>query len=496
MRTHPSPFSSPGHSSEPARPAARPWWFAAVTGALVAGVAATVAFALTPVNGGSVGGTAIAVDSTPGEQIDPHVSGNLAAYTDQANGSGVIRYYDFLNPAFSGVVPTGDIHDVDELSDVNGDHIAFVRQHANASRSCMVFDRVTLSTFEIGPGQGAVAGATALGPDTVAFVNRAVNDGDIVVGKISDPLAPLANLSLSWRREGSPAVSPLGEVVVWESSEGAFLDSDVMKSIRSGGIWGPAQVVSDTLGAERNPDTDGISVTYDSNRASTLDGQDIFIRPISGGAEIQVGLAGLQRNPSISGGVIAFESKAPGATTWDLFIYQIWTNTLFQLTNTPSTNEILNDITTLDNGDVRVVWAADDDFFLGEHNIYARTFSLPDGLPPNSSFQVCLLYDPVVARRRGAAYPIKLQLCDASGQNLSSPSIVVHAISVTLASTNAPGPLDDTGNANADFDFRYDATLGGYIFNLSLQGFPTGTYDLNFTAGSDPAAHSARFAVK
>ena len=125
-------------------------------------------------------------------------------------------------------------------------------------------------------------------------------------------------------------------------------------------------------------------------------------------------------------------------------------------------------------------------------DIYARTFSFPG----DSGFQVCLLYDPLVARKRGAAYPIKLQLCDSSGQNLSSPSIVVHAISVTLASTNAPGPLDDTGNANADFDFRYDATLGGYIFNLSLRGFPTGTYDLNFTAGSDPAVHSARFAVR
>ena len=57
------------------------------------------------------------------------------------------------------------------------------------------------------------------------------------------------------------------------------------------------------------------------------------------------------------------------------------------------------------------------------------------------------------------------------------------------------------GNANPDFDFRYDASLEGYVFNLSLkcQGaacFTTGTYDLNFTVGSDPTIHSAPFAVK
>lgn len=343
--------------------------------AIAAVLAAPVAFAVIPVSGGFVGGTPTDVDVSPGEQIDPHVSGNIAAYTDQANGSGVIRYYDFLVPAASGVVPLGDIFDVDELSDVNGGHIAFARQHADGSRSCLVFDRATSVTIEIGPGQGAVAGSTALGADTVAFVNRAVNDGDIMVGTISDPSAPLVNLSNSSRTDGSPAVSPLGDAVVWESCDGGFVNCDVMKAIRSGGVWGVASVVSDTAAGERNPDTDGITVVYDSNRAGTLGGGDIFFQPLSGGAEVQISMDGLQRNPSISGGVIAFESKAPGGTTWDLFVYRISTNIVFQVTDTTTTNEILNDIRTLDNGDVRLVWAADDDFFPGEHNIYARTFA-------------------------------------------------------------------------------------------------------------------------
>lgn len=112
------------------------------------------------------------------------------------------------------------------------------------------------------------------------------------------------------------------------------------------------------------------------------------------------------------------------------------------------------------------------------------------------SYQIQLLYDPNVAKKSGSAYPIKIQLCDADGDNLSSSSITVHAVSAMRVSDNAPATLDDTGNANPDFDFRYDATLQGYIFNLSTKGYTTGTYTLNFTAGIDPDVHSASFGIK
>ena len=46
------------------------------------------------------------------------------------------------------------------------------------------------------------------------------------------------------------------------------------------------------------------------------------------------------------------------------------------------------------------------------------------------SFNICLLYDPNKAVKSGAAYPIKIQLCDANGNNLSSAEIVVHAVKV------------------------------------------------------------------
>ncbi len=112
------------------------------------------------------------------------------------------------------------------------------------------------------------------------------------------------------------------------------------------------------------------------------------------------------------------------------------------------------------------------------------------------SYNICLLYDPAKAKKSGSTFPIKLQICDANGNDLSSSLITVQAQNVTMVSTSALAPLDDSGDANPDFDFRYDPTLPGYIYNLSLKGISKGTYNLNFTVSGDPVLHSAQFQVK
>lgn len=119
--------------------------------------------------------------------------------------------------------------------------------------------------------------------------------------------------------------------------------------------------------------------------------------------------------------------------------------------------------------------------------------------PQAPAYQLCLLYDPNKSVKAGSTIPVKLQLCDGSGANLSSPDLVLHATGVKLLSTNAPDPLEDSGNANPDNNFRYDATLGGmggYVYNLSTKGLGTGTYALEFTVGSDPHVYQAQFGVR
>ncbi len=119
--------------------------------------------------------------------------------------------------------------------------------------------------------------------------------------------------------------------------------------------------------------------------------------------------------------------------------------------------------------------------------------------PAASAYHLCLLYDPDRAAKAGSTIPIKLQLCDAAGANLSSPAVTLHAEGVKLVSTSAPGSLADSGNANPDGNFRYDATLGGtggYIYNFSTKGLATGTYALEFRVGSDTHLYAAQFQVR
>jgi hypothetical protein len=115
------------------------------------------------------------------------------------------------------------------------------------------------------------------------------------------------------------------------------------------------------------------------------------------------------------------------------------------------------------------------------------------------TFGICLLYDPTKAVKSGAVYPIKIQLCDINGSNVSSAGTVVHAVGTGLISTNAFGDVMAAGNSNPDNNFRFDLDLGGtggYIYNLSTAGLSTGTYNLYFTAGADPVLHAVQFQVK
>jgi uncharacterized repeat protein (TIGR01451 family) len=94
----------------------------------------------------------------------------------------------------------------------------------------------------------------------------------------------------------------------------------------------------------------------------------------------------------------------------------------------------------------------------------------------------------------GAVLPVKLALTDASGADISSADIAVTAVGLVDSNGN-PVPLNAAGDANPNDLFRYDASLGGYIFNLSTAGLSAGTYTLYYTAGNDPTRHSLTFVV-
>jgi hypothetical protein len=303
------------------------------------------------------------VNTGAGEQNDPHVSGDLAAYTDGTPlTSQTIRYYRFSTGADQAVASPAGARDL--LSDVSGNRIVFTRIQASGN-SIMVFDAAAASTSEVAPMAGSNRIGAAIGNTTVAYIEF----NSVAVGSThAVDLAGGAPVQLSSGAGTSqnPAVAPSGNVVVWEQCSSSIIACDVMQSVRTGGVWGPATLVAS--GAV-NSDTDGVNVVYES-------GGDIYFKPVAGGAATQLTLAGNQVNPSISSGVIGFESNAVGDLNADVFIYVVATNTMFRVTNTPAVNEQLNDISILPNGDVRVVWAANDGL-TGDNNIYARTFTLP-----------------------------------------------------------------------------------------------------------------------
>jgi hypothetical protein len=109
-------------------------------------------------------------------------------------------------------------------------------------------------------------------------------------------------------------------------------------------------------------------------------------------------------------------------------------------------------------------------------------------------YGVCPLFDQTKAHKPGSTIPIKLRLCDASGNNLSSPDIAVTALGTVRLSDFAPGEVEDSGNANPDDNFRFADDR--YTFNLKTTGLTTGTYLLVFKAGNAPTTHSVQFQIK
>lgn len=110
------------------------------------------------------------------------------------------------------------------------------------------------------------------------------------------------------------------------------------------------------------------------------------------------------------------------------------------------------------------------------------------------SYAFVTLFDQSKAAQSGSTLPIKIQLINSTGSNVSSASIAVTAVQLVQTSTNATFDVQDSGNANPDGNFRFDGT--GYIFNLSTKGLATGTWQLVFTVAGDSVQHSVTFQVR
>ncbi|HYG83002.1 MAG TPA: PxKF domain-containing protein, partial [Pyrinomonadaceae bacterium] len=114
-------------------------------------------------------------------------------------------------------------------------------------------------------------------------------------------------------------------------------------------------------------------------------------------------------------------------------------------------------------------------------------------------YTVGTLYEVEKAHRAGSTVPVKLQLLDAAGANLSSASTAVRALGVSPVTSETYETAADAGNANPGGGFRFDPTVGetgGYIFNLKTTGYAPGAYKLYFTVGADPHVYTTQFQIR
>ena len=235
---------------------------------LVGGAPAPV-LALAPSDGGPITLLPVTINASVGDQYDPHVSGDLAAYTVGDS----IRYYDFFT-GNDAQIP-GVLDGSDQLSDVSNGKIVFARLDAAFNQSIMVFDTATANTVEIDPQVPSLRSNGAIGSNTVAFIDRGLTPtGELMAADIGGATVRVTNDS---RSDDHPQVAPLGELIVYESCLTAG-NCDIRQAGWNGSSW-VVTSLTNNADPEANPDSDGVVVVYDAYRSGE---RDIYWQPAGG----------------------------------------------------------------------------------------------------------------------------------------------------------------------------------------------------------------------
>ena len=447
-------------------------------------------------------GTPRTLNAGAGAQTDPHLSGSRVSYTNRTTTGSEVRVFDLATGLDIGL---GDPTYQDSISDISGSVVVFTRRETTTSTQTISFVNLldpTLTPTELAPLFGARRTMAAVGGDTVAFqqsTTPSTNVSAVCIASLSRPADPAHCLTDETRSNTAPSVSPDGNTVVFQQCTSPGVGCDIYAAHRQAdGTWSEPIAITAGGGNDLSPDTNGTFVVYASDNAATGD-FDIYYEPVSGlGTPTRLELSDApgssERNPTISGTLISFERTLPGATNADLYVYDTATDTLFQLPATPDIDEHLNDISMLPDGTVHVAWAHTDPLNPADgDNVYTLSFNLSA-----PSYQVCPLFDTSRSFKAGRVAPLRIQLCDASGANRSSSELLLTATALTKIDNSASAVLEpeSPGQANADGLFRYDAALGGYVFNLSTGGLTSGTWELQFSVAGDMAVYGIRFDVK
>ncbi|HLO27844.1 MAG TPA: PKD domain-containing protein [Anaerolineales bacterium] len=339
-----------------------------------------------PVPGPAVDVNVAVVNDSAGNQTDPHVSGDWVSYTD--NSVYGVRFQNLdLGFASDRLIPTpGGFSD--SLSDISSSKVVFMRATVASQSTYLVqidpFGNPS-AAVEVSPlaaPANALRRRSVIGGDTIAYEDRTYDpssspQSEISLSNVEDPVALPYRLTNDTLDDLWPAVSPDGNAIVWiKCADYTSNACDVWRAERTAGVWSAPEQVTGAEGTEVLPDANGPVTVY----SSTAGGDDNIRWSVkdSSGAYVEsvLDLPGVQRNPNIVGDLIAFESNVGLGTQFDIWLYDLATNRLYQLTDTP-VSETLTDVTIGYRDVVRVVWAQTKPVYPYDMDVYALSVVLP-----------------------------------------------------------------------------------------------------------------------
>ena len=305
--------------------------------------------------------TAEVVSNELGNQTNPHVRCNSVSYTfDDFQGISTIHYHDAVTGA-DNVIPGNQ---VDLLSDISGSRVAYTEVTFTGD-TVRIFD-TTSQTQTIVPG--LKRSNPSIGGNIVAFEDWgiSVNAPQVAIYDLNTgTVTPLSNDSLVNYR---PTTSPNGDVVVWDKCQAFGVNCAVYAAVQTTAGVFTTRALTEMAGRDHLPFTDGVIAVYTSDRSGE---NDVYFQTLATGAEVHLAIPGDQRRPTVSGDLISFESR--DQNDYDIFVYDIRSEKLYRVTNTPLVSETLSEIDVC-TGAGRIVYSIPGD---GSFDVDAVSFQRP-----------------------------------------------------------------------------------------------------------------------
>jgi hypothetical protein len=110
----------------------------------------------------------------------------------------------------------------------------------------------------------------------------------------------------------------------------------------------------------------------------------------------------------------------------------------------------------------------------------------------NVSYRDCLLFDPLAVITSGIVMPIKVELCDSQGHNISTPSITLTGGTLDGKTAGTAFPFTQPNN-NFRFVPGLIITPSYYEYDVATLLKAPGKHVFTWTVSGDPTIHSVTF---